>query len=753
MLQTQRLTLEDFSGGITDNFIDSASNKYQEAKNFLITENRKLEVIPGSDFYDETKAQIPLGNSRVGAIIDFNDELLLHASTKLFYEGLLTWTELQGPDSNDAFNAGDANSVISYNEWNDHLLITNDEYSPTIKVYKDNADSWQLRSAGLPELATSPIVTGNSGGGNDYIYAFHYFYEYQVGTVTYRDFGPTVEVQETDIDTPDISTVAITGIPVLTNSGGKHWDLANVKVRIYRTIAGGETLYFIGEINNGTTIYNDTAADNTINTNATIYTTGGVLDNGEPPLAKALHVNNGVAWYGNIKSGTEIIQNRVYQSVLSDPDSVPVTNFIDLEDEIIAISSYLDRTIVLCSRSVYRLDGVFDSTGGGGVTYQKISDTIGCVSLGSVTQVQNGVVFASEEGFAYTDGFDTYKISDGFNKRYRNLVKTDLQKKRMRGAYDRIDGRVWFSVQSSDGINDDIDTSYILDTRYRITEDSTFTTAGNQEEWAPTALVFKDGDLIRGDKRGYIFKHDDELFSHRKVDLLKVPADWFKTAIRYDFITHATSFGDFKFRKFVPRMILNCENISNLSTQIRSITDIGSRERDLPLIRWRGNFIWGDPLFEWYNDEFVWGTPGFIQEMRRFAGDDLRCTYKQLQVTNGFVVITESEGFDTCTVDSTADTVTLTDTANNDWPEEMGGYFIYFDDDNYTQGYEILSRTADTLTVDDPSSKLQDGSNKNWEIRGYPQEEVIKILSIVMLFALQGQTQHDFAPSSLGGNT
>lgn len=752
MFDTQPLLISDFSGGITDNFIDAPLSKYQFAQNFIITENRKLDTIPGSTFYDSDKPQIPLGNQRIGAILDFNDDIIVQANTKLYYENGALWQEILGPDSNSAFSTGDANSGTSKAEWNNHLLLTNDEYSPTVKLYKDGGGNFQLRSAGLPALSASPVVTGNPGGGKSYIYAFHYFYEYQVGTVTFRDLGAVTEVQATDIDAPDVTTVAITSIPTLVNAGGTHFDTASIKVKIYRTIDAGTTLYEIGEVTNGTSVFNDTQADSVISTNATIYTTGGVLSNGEPPLAKALHVNNGVAWYGNIKSGTEIIQNRVYQSVVDDIDSVPLTNFIDLEDNIVAISSYLDRTVVLCEKSVYRLDGLYDSQGLGGVTYQKISDTIGCISLSSVVQIQKGIVFASEEGFAFTDGFDTFKISDGFNKRYRDFVKTDLQKKRIYGVYDRFDHRVWWSIQSSDGVNDDADTCYILDTRYGLRPDSTFTTAGNQDEFAPTAILFKNGNLIRGDRRGYIFQHLDELYSHPKIDLTKTPDQWFETAIKYDFVSCATSFGTTKFRKFVPRVILTCENITNLSTQLVSITDIGSRERDIPLIRWRGNFIWGDPLFTWGADEFTWGTPGFIEQMRRFSGDDLRCTYKQIQAKNGFVVITESDGFDTATVDSTTKAITLDNPGSNNWPEEMGGYSIYFEDDGYTRGYEIITEGTDTLVVSDSGNNLVDGSGKKWEIRGYAKNEVIRVLGITMLFAPLGQRQTDYDPSSLGGN-
>jgi len=751
MIETRPLTFEDFSGGITDNFIDCALNQYNEAENFLVSENKKLEPIAGAEVYDIDKPQLPIGVQRVGTIIDFFEELLFQSNKKIYYDDAATWGTIIGPTGNDAFTTGDANSVISYAKWNNHLLLTNDEYSPTMKVYRDDSNNIQLRSAGLPALASSPSVAGVAGS-NDYIYAFVYFYEYKVGTVTFQDFGPTERVQKLSVEAPDISTIAVTSIPTLSNGATYNWDTTVIKVKIYRTQAGGTTLYYVGEVTNGTSVYNDTSSDSTISSNATLYTTGGVLDNTEPPLAKTIHVANGACWYGNIKTGTEIISNRVYQSAIDDPDSVPATAYIDLEDEIVAISSYIDRVIVLCKRSIYRLDGTYDDVGGGLVSYQKISDTIGCVSGNSVVQIPNGIVFASPEGFAYSDGFSTFKISEGFNTRYRNLVKTDNQKKRIYGAYDKMVGRVWFSVQKEEGVNDDIDACFILDTRYSVSPSSTFTTAGGMDSFAPTAIIFKDGDLVRGDRRGYILKHDNELLSYPLIDTAKVASTWFDEAIKYNFITMATSFGDSKYRKFVPRVVVRSENVSNISLQITSLTDVGTRERAIPILRWRGNFVWGDPLFTWGNDYFIWGTAGIIEEMRRFHGDDMRCSYRQLQLSNAHVIILESDSLDTATVNSANKTVTIENAGVNDWPEDVGGYTVHFEVDGYDRGYEISLVTLDTLTVLDTGGNLTDGGGQKWIIKGYPKNELLKLLSLTMDYSILGQTQTDYTPASLGGN-
>lgn len=751
MIPLSPASIGDFSGGITDNFIDSPPNKYFKAENMLITENGKLTTIPGSEIYDVDKPQLPTGNQRINTAINFDDSLIFGSGKKLFYENGAFWTELVGPDASEAFNLGDANSYNTWGYWNKHLYLSNEAYSNILKLYLDDTSTYRLRSAGLPPIA-APILAGTAGS-ESYIYFFHYSYQYKVGTVTFIDRGPVVQAQILNVNAPDVNTIQITSIPVLANAAGSHYDTANIKVEIYRTISAGDVGYKVGEVTNGTTIFNDTFADSTIQANnITVYTTGGVLNNDPPPPSKAIHMANGFGWYGNVKIGNEIITNRLLQSVGDDLDSVPLTNFIDLEDEIIAVSSYLDRIIALCSNSVYLISGFYDEFGNGGLTKQRISDTFGCVSANSVVQIQQGVVFASKEGFCFTDGFNTYKITEGFNQRYRNIVQTAQQRKRIFGVYDKTDKRIWWTAQSSAGVNDDCDTTYIFDSRFGISADSAFTTAGGQQEWAPSALVFNDNGLVRADVRGYIFSHSLELTNHPKVDTLKTPNNWFQSAIKYDHITAANSFGAPEFRKFSPRVVLRAENVSNLSAQIVSMSDLGSRDRNLPIIRWDGNLVWGDPLFTWGTNSFVWGVPGFIEEMRRFNGDDLRFSYKQLQIKNAYINILESDSLTTGTVNAAAKSVTIDTYPTFTWPEGMGGYEIYFEDDNYTLGYEINIEDPETIEILDPTGSLTDGSKK-WIIKGFPKGEILKLISLTMSVGPLGKTQTDFSPSSLGGNT
>lgn len=82
MIETQPLELEDFSGGITDNYIDGAPNAYFEADNFIVTFNKKLYTRPGSLILSEENPQIPTGAVRIGALIPFEGTLLVQSRSE-----------------------------------------------------------------------------------------------------------------------------------------------------------------------------------------------------------------------------------------------------------------------------------------------------------------------------------------------------------------------------------------------------------------------------------------------------------------------------------------------------------------------------------------------------------------------------------------------------------------------------------------------------------------------------------------------
>ena len=121
----QSLTFDNFSGGITDYYLGGSKNAYEKADNFIIVKYGtigRLYTRPGSVIYNNTCYRVP-GNTRIGTLINFEVELLIHTVRKLHYvDSVPLWQTIQGPTSNELFPSGvDASVRTSYATWNRHL--------------------------------------------------------------------------------------------------------------------------------------------------------------------------------------------------------------------------------------------------------------------------------------------------------------------------------------------------------------------------------------------------------------------------------------------------------------------------------------------------------------------------------------------------------------------------------------------------------------------------------------------------------
>lgn len=732
------MKVDDFSGGITDYVLAAQPNQSAVIENLLINPNKKLESAPGSQIYDAAMYIVPVGgNPRVcGIFASLLPELLINSARQIWRPNVSAFQELVGPSSNPAFSVGTTSSFPAFSDWNTHVFATNSLYAAPIKMYIDGSGVWQTRTAGMPALATAPSVVSSGGVGvSNYLYAFLNHYTYNVGTTTFEDFGTTKLVPLVNVNAPNVSTVNITAIPVIANGATGNYDTAsaNLRVYIYRTLNNGSVYYKVGDVANGTTVFNDSMSDATAILQTTIYTTAGILDNDTPPLAKYITIVNGVAYYGNIQSGSQIFKNRVQQSVQNDPDSCPVGLFVDLNDEVTGLSSYNDNPLVFTKGHAYRLNGQYSQLGQGQVTFEDITKTIGCLSHLSIVQTRYGVFWAGDDGFYWTDGFQFKKVSDSINERYKLFVSDTTRSGRIVGTYDKKDNRVYWAV-TADPSSSDNDSFAILDLRWGINDASSFTTRVNGAAFAPTALAFYAGQLIRGDRRGFILKHDANYNTDPSIDTTIAPSSWTTKAIIPNYSSIVSSLGYSQVRKWVSKILLTMENVTNASVQINSINDNSSAIKPLKEIRYRGNVLWGDPFLVWGADTPQWSFFNLIENMRRFPANGLRCSYKQIQITQSFTNIYKSDDTSTAAVDRGTKKATLTNVTFS-WPSDSQDYYISFDSDGYTQNYQIQSRTSATvLTLLDPLSSLPTSTCK-WVIRGYPKGEIFKIISYVIYFA------------------
>lgn len=745
MMNFQPFQWTQFHGGITDNFIDTVATRYEYADNFNITENRKIYTRPGSTLWNPTFASpvIPAGNQRINALIDHFGLVLVVSAKKVYWAKGTAWEEIKGdPSTNSVFSVGDVNSIVSVAQWNNITYVTSSDFPIPMKIYTPTGADPRVVNASMPPLASAPTVTAGAAGTNNYIYKFLYAFPYEVQGVNHLDFGPVTTVALNAAQAPDISTVNITAIPVITNGASNNFRTGDIKVHIYRTINNGTIFFKVGEVTNGTTLYNDNTSDTTLANSSLIYTDSDVLEFNPIPLCKTFHITNNLGFVGNIKSSTgELFQNRLYQSTPGIVQAFPDSLFLEIDDNIVAISSVGETPVVLCERSIYRLDGFFNSKGEGFLKAQKIESTVGCIGLSSVVQLQRGIVFASLGGFYFTDGWEVRKLSAAFNTRYNLLTQTAEQKRRIYGTFDRVDKRVAWTVQETGAT--DCNKLYVLDTRYGLgivgddLEDVQvcFTNWGGTY-FNPSAILFLNGELIRAENSGYVLVHQKGLQSDPLIDVVVVPSAWEKTPIFWRLRTMATSMSTPLKKKFIPKMVLSAQNVTNASIQITGVNDCTTNGFDLIPLRFRKNCTWGDVTIEWPKDayafaddippEAIWNYQGMIEETRLFQSSGLRCNYKQIEITNAFVQIFNSGNFvqvlDTFNLgivdrDGTLKTVTLV--GPDPWPLDMVGYYIYFLDDNFVNGFQIIARTPTTLTISDPMSLFTTTTGEFFSIKNY----------------------------------
>lgn len=578
---------------------------------------------------------------------------------------------------------------------------------------------------------SAPSLASAGGTTHNYIYTFLAHFTYTVGGSTFQDFGPTYQVAITNIGTPNTNTVTIANIPTIANSTFENYDTATIQWYIYRTEDAGTTSYYLKAVTNGTTSTTDTATDASINTGVQIYTAGGVLDNDPPPQAKYVIQANDIVWYLNCKEGNSTRKFRVRQSVKFDGDSCPESFFIDMDDDITGGGVVGIYPIIFCNKRIYRLEGFQDDQGNGAVQKFEISRTAGCINHLSIVNTLEGIFFAGQDGWYFTDGFSVTPIATQLRSRYLDLVSTQTQRDRMYGVFDIHKNLVYWACMASSS-SDDNDVLYVLHLNFGVSRESTFTTVSpDADSWRASSIGFDASDVMQvGDSRGYVLAFDENYFSDVKVNVAVASSTWTTKAIIYDYQGPALSFGTVNAKKLASWITATFGNETNMSVTIGSKNDDSGTWHNLNEIRFRDNITWRDVDAPTWSHTFIgaaWRYFPMINEKRRFPSQNLRSMYKQIQFTNSLTVIARSDDLSsTAAVVKAAHTATI---SSGSWPTEAVDHYISFASDNYTLNYLITARSSTVLTFTDTAVVVTDAAASKWVIRGYRRNERLNLVA------------------------
>lgn len=194
------------------------------------------------------------------------------------------------------------------------------------------------------------------------------------------------------------------------------------KIRIYRSVSGGDVLFFVDEISITSTSYSDTIADVDLGTEAE-------LDNSRlPEVAKFGIVNDNRIFAGGFPSNP----NRTHYSKIGItgpmPESFQALDFIDCNindgDKILGYGVAGTSTIVLKERSVGRLTRIDSATGGlerqgsPKYIYEEISSQVTGISHHLMVSLDNICIWLGRDDVYGTDGVNIFR----FGKRRRRTI-------------------------------------------------------------------------------------------------------------------------------------------------------------------------------------------------------------------------------------------------------------------------------------------------------------------------------------------
>jgi hypothetical protein len=474
------------------------------------------------------------------------------------------------------------------------------------------------------------------------------------------------------------------------------------------------------------TSYVDTKTDEDLVAGEVLYTQGGIKDNNLPPQSKFITISSNVAWYGNIIESAESKPYRLKFSKTADPDSVPESFFEDFESDITGLSSIEDKVVVFTENRCLRLQGTLDDLGRGLISRDTIVD-IGAIGNANIITTQDYIYWFSNSGIHRTNGVQYEKLTNHLDETYQEWTNGDLKSRRIYGAYDNVNQRVYWCINESDGDNDKI---LVFDEIHK-----GFSTMSSGDDFSPTAILFKDQEMIRADKDGYIFKHSENIFSDVMKSAVITPADWIKKVIPYNWKHIAWDFGDPQAVKWVTKVGVTGRPRTNLYMEPRSFQEGSVDYYSLATIKFNPLMAWGDPTLLWGDPANRWNSVDYLNQAQRMNRRSKRNTHLQMSIVPAYLTIIQSvEDPDSrVNVISASRMITLLNPSIYSFSLGHEGHDVIIDG----KAYVIEAGSDSALTVLDPEGTLPDGIY-SYEIKGYPKAQRPHLSNLSIHFELFG---------------
>lgn len=425
---------------------------------------------------------------------------------------------------------------------------------------------------------------------------------------------------------------------------------------------------------------------------------------------------------------------RLVQSLQNALTNFPPTFYYDFKEKLICCGHAINKPIVVSEKSVYRIDGVYASDGSGAIIPEKISSLSGGVSPLGIISVNNKVFFAGEDGFYMTDGYQCIPISGNLKARYATIEKS-----KTKAVFSKEENSIyWLISYATTGYSE----IWVLNLEKQISDSSCFTvlTGKDSNMLAPCATFSDEGELIRGDKDGFIFIHRNSLLADPRIN--RTTHELSRAAsgailsdyIPFDYRSLHHSFGTTNERKYVTQYSFAIENLSPETSESFTTQPYYSNDKDRLTVGSSG-YVPLSPI------RIETSTAGIFSGKRLFSAGGLRCLYKQIGFTNGSVKICDSASVGAS--GSSVGTAFVLDGPKTFPYSDLVGCYLYTELDNYSTGYEIVANSANTLVF---ASALPSIVSLAWKITGVPKTERFAIVEVsipMVKFGTVEQNQKD----------
>ena len=256
------------------------------------------------------------------------------------------------------------------------------------------------------------IAAQPDGATNTDAYFYTALYEWSDNAGNIYRSAPAIPVPVTTTGALSTGSIAV-DVPTLRLT----YKTANpVKIVIYRWSVANPTYYQVTSVTaptlNDTTVdsieFVDTQADASIVGNSILYTTGGVLENVNPPATSIVTLFDTRLWLVDSEDlnllwfSKQVIENTpVEMSDLLTFYIAPTVGSQGSTGPITALAPMDDKLIIFKENAIYYINGAGPDNTGANNEYSQpifITSTVGCMNPRSIVFMPDGLMFQSDKG-------------------------------------------------------------------------------------------------------------------------------------------------------------------------------------------------------------------------------------------------------------------------------------------------------------------------------------------------------------------